>query len=104
VQPATTPDIRFDTETERGFKRAILRLVKGGAERLAFEAGQIDAIIDPANGHAILLPEAQRVLNERNAETLARKSNQFAHALLDALDAPILLLDDIGVVLSVNKA
>ena len=104
MQPATTPDIRFDTETERGFKRAILRLVKGGAERLAFEAGQIDAIIDPANGHAILLPEAQRVLNERNAQTLARKSNQFAHALLDALDAPILLLDDIGVVLSVNKA
>jgi len=104
VQPATTPIIQFDTETERGFKKAMLRLVKGGAERLAFEAGQIDAIIDPANGHAILLPEAQRVLNERNAETLARKSNRFAHAILDALDAPIVLLDDSGVVLSVNKA
>jgi PAS domain-containing protein len=92
------------TEAERGFKKAILRLVKGGAERMAIEAGQIDAIIDPANGHAILLPEAQRALNERNAETLARKSNRFARAILDAIGAPIVVLDDTGVVLSANKA
>ena len=53
------------TNVERGFKKAILRLVKGGPERLAIEAGQIDAIIDPVNGNAILLPEAQRALIER---------------------------------------
>jgi PAS domain S-box-containing protein len=53
------------TDTERGFKKAILRLVKGGPERLAIEAGEIDAIIDPASGHAILLPDAQRALIER---------------------------------------
>jgi PAS domain S-box-containing protein len=53
------------TSVERGFKKAILRLVKGGPERLAIEAGQIDAIIDPASGHAILLPDAQRALIER---------------------------------------
>jgi PAS domain S-box-containing protein len=53
------------TGTERGFKKAILRLVKGGPERLAIEAGQIDAIIDPASGNAILLPHAQRALIER---------------------------------------
>jgi PAS domain S-box-containing protein len=56
-----------DTNAERGFKKAILRLVKGGPERLAIEAGQIDAIIDPASGNAILLPDAQRALIERKA-------------------------------------
>jgi PAS domain S-box-containing protein len=55
------------TNVERGFKKAILRLVKGGPERLAIEAGQIDAIIDPASGNAILLPDAQRALIERKA-------------------------------------
>jgi PAS domain S-box-containing protein len=54
-----------DTNVERGFKKAILRLVKGGPERLAIAAGQIDAIIDPATGNAILLPDAQRALIER---------------------------------------
>ena len=55
------------TDVERGFKKAILRLVKGGPERLAIEAGQIDAIIDPGTGNAILLPAAQRALIERKA-------------------------------------
>jgi len=55
------------TNVERRYKKAILRLVKGGPERLAIEAGQIDAIIDPASGNAILLPEAQRALIERKA-------------------------------------
>jgi len=51
----------------RRFEKVILRLVKGGPERQAIEAGQVDAIIDPVNGAAILLPEAQRVLLERKA-------------------------------------
>jgi PAS domain S-box-containing protein len=55
------------TEVERSFKKAILRLVKGGPERLAIEAGEIDAIIDPSSGNAILLPAAQRALIERKA-------------------------------------
>src|SRR4029077_11732859 len=67
--PAPSPKspAPFDTLAERGFKKAILRLVKGGPERLAIEAGQIDAIIDPASGNPILLPEAQRALIERKA-------------------------------------
>ena len=66
AQPLPNPT-PFDTTVERGFKKAILRLVKGGPERLAIEAGQIDAIIDPASGNAILLPDAQRALIERKA-------------------------------------
>jgi PAS domain S-box-containing protein len=62
--PNPTPS---GTDAERDFKKAILRLVKGGAERLAIEAGQIDAIIDPDNGNSILLPAAQRALIERKA-------------------------------------
>jgi PAS domain-containing protein len=54
------------TDAGRGFQKAILRLVKGGAERQAIEAGQVDAIVDPASGNAILLPEAQRAVLDRN--------------------------------------
>jgi PAS domain-containing protein len=104
VQRASPPLTLSGTEAERGFKRAILRLVKGGAERLAIEAGQIDAIIDPASGNAILLPEAQWALNERKAEALARNSNRLARAILDALGTPIVVLDDAGIVLSTNQA
>lgn len=59
------------TNTGRGFEKVILRLVKGGPERQAIEAGQIDAVVDPANGNVILLPEAQQSLIER--KTLLRK-------------------------------
>jgi len=48
-----------------GFENVVLRLIKGAPERLAIEAGQVDAIIDTASGTAILLPEAQRALIER---------------------------------------
>jgi PAS domain S-box-containing protein len=63
--PPLLSPISSETNAERSFKKAILRLVKGGPERLAIEAGQIDAIIDPTSGNAILLPDAQRALIER---------------------------------------
>lgn len=50
---------------ERAFTKVILRLVKGGPERRAIEAGEIDALVDPVSGATLLLPEAQRVLIER---------------------------------------
>jgi CRP-like cAMP-binding protein len=37
----------------------ILRLVKGGLERKALASGQLDAVIDPANGAVFLLHEAR---------------------------------------------
>ncbi len=93
------------TNVERRFKRAILRLVKGGPERLAIEAGQIDAIIDPATGNAILLPDAQRALIERKqAQAWVQERHRLAHDALDALGIPIAVLDQTGVVLWVNQA
>lgn len=53
------------SNTGRGFEKVILRLVKGGTERQAIAAGQIDAVVDPTNGKVILLPEAQQSLIER---------------------------------------
>jgi PAS domain S-box-containing protein len=51
-----------------GFPARILRLVKKrGPERRAIEAGQIDAVMDPATGSALLLPEAQAALHEDQA-------------------------------------
>jgi PAS domain S-box-containing protein len=50
-----------------GFEGRILRLVKGGPERRAIEAGQVDAVMDPATGEALLLPEAQAALRKDQA-------------------------------------
>jgi PAS domain S-box-containing protein len=50
-----------------GFENRILRLVKGGPERKAIEAGEVDAVMDPATGSALLLPEAQGALRQDQA-------------------------------------
>lgn len=50
-----------------GFEAKILRLVKSAPECQAIQSGEIDAIIDPTNGHVILLPEAQAAVLERKA-------------------------------------
>ena len=50
-----------------GFEGRILHLVTGGLERRAIEAGQVDAVVDPATGKALLLPEAQQSLREDGA-------------------------------------
>jgi PAS domain S-box-containing protein len=49
----------------RSFEDNILRLIKGAPESRAIRAGEVDAIIDPASGRPILMPEAQAVLIER---------------------------------------
>jgi CRP-like cAMP-binding protein len=51
-----------DLQAEAAFKEWVRRLVKGAAELKALEAGQIDAVLDPATGSAILLPAAQEAL------------------------------------------
>jgi PAS domain-containing protein len=49
------------------FDAKILRLVKGARERRAIQSGQVDAIIDPASGRVMLLPDAQLALLESKA-------------------------------------
>lgn len=50
-----------------GFAAGVLRLVKRAPEREAIAAGQVDAVIDPATGEVILLPDAQQALHQRQA-------------------------------------
>ena len=47
---------------EAAFNAWLRRLINGAAELRAFEAGQIDAVMDPMTGTAILLPEARAAL------------------------------------------
>lgn len=50
----------------------VLRLVESGPERRALDAGELDAVIDPANGNVFLLPNARRALPPAN-EPLANR-------------------------------
>jgi CRP-like cAMP-binding protein/PAS domain-containing protein len=84
-----------DLHAEAAFKDWVRRLVKGTAELRAFEAGQIDAFMDPTTGSAILLPEAQAALQD---------SSRLVLSALDALPGEICVLDAAGTVVMTNKA
>lgn len=60
-----------DLQAEAEFKDWLRRLVKGTAELHALEAGQVDAVMDPASGSAILLPDAQAALQNSSNHLLA---------------------------------
>jgi PAS domain S-box-containing protein len=72
MNPAPLPvPIQPALEATRRCHKAVLRLVKGGPERAAVEDGQIDAILDPDSGEAMVLPQALKELLQRQA---ARRS------------------------------
>jgi CRP-like cAMP-binding protein len=93
----TEPVLRSpsDIQAETVFTNWVRRLVKGTAALRAFEAGQIDAVMDPATGSAILLPEAQAAL---------RGSSRLVLSALDGLPGDVCVLDADGVVIMTNKA
>jgi CRP-like cAMP-binding protein len=70
----------------------LLRLPKGGPERRAIEAGEIDAIIDRANSNVVLLPAARRALRGLSSDApianslLAALPRKDYLALLDGLE------------------
>jgi CRP-like cAMP-binding protein/PAS domain-containing protein len=92
LTPARSPS---DLMAEAVFKDWVRRLVKGAAELQAFEAGQIDAVMDPATGNAILLPEAQAAL---------QGSSSLVLSALDALPDEVCVLDATGTVVLTNRA
>jgi CRP-like cAMP-binding protein len=59
-------------KTETTFKSWLRRLVTGAAELQAFDAGEIDAVMDRDSGCAHLLPEAQDAL--RDSSRIARSA------------------------------
>ena len=58
-----------EQQAESTFKDWVRRLVKGAAELHAYEAGQIDAVMDPETGSAVLLPEARAALRGSSRRT-----------------------------------
>ena len=84
-----------DLQAEAAFKDWVRRLVKGAAELQAFESGQIDAVMDPATGNAILLPEAQAAL---------QGSSRLVLNALDVLPGEVCVLDSTGMVIITNRA
>ena len=70
----------------------LLQLPKGGPERRAIEAGEIDAIIDRANSNVVLLPAARRALRGLSSDApianslLAALPRKDYLALLDGLE------------------
>lgn len=97
MNPELLPLARIPSEltAEAAFKDWLRRLVKGATELQAFEAGQIDAVMDPATGSAILLPEAQAAL---------QGSSRLVLSALDALPGEVCVLDAAGTVVMTNRA
>ena len=84
-----------DLAADSAFKDWLRRVVKGAAELQALEAGEIDAVMDPATGSAILLPEAQAAL---------QASSRLVLGSLDALPGEVCVLDAGATVVMTNAA
>lgn len=84
-----------EPEAEPGFKDWLRRLVKGAAELRAFDAGEIDAVMDAASGSAILLPPARAAL---------QSSSRLVSSALEALPCEFCVLDSAGTVVMTNRA
>jgi CRP-like cAMP-binding protein len=93
--PGAADPVLAPNKTEVAFKAWLRRLVTGAAELEAFDAGEIDAVMDRDSGCAHMLPEAQSALHE---------SNHIALGTLDALPGEICILDAGGVVVMANQA
>jgi CRP-like cAMP-binding protein len=93
--PAVAAMGSSDVQAEAAFKHWVRRLVKGAAELQAFEAGEIDAVMDPTTGSAILLPEAQAAL---------QGSSRLVLSALDVLPGDVCVIDATGTVVMTNRA
>ncbi len=61
------PGSRTETdlsEAEAAFAAFIRRLIQDAATLRAIDSGEVDAILDPVSGRAILLPEARAALRQ----------------------------------------
>lgn len=81
-------------KSQVAFRHWVRRLVTGAAELKAFDAGEIDAVMDRDSGIAVLMPEAQSALHD---------SNRIALSALDALPGEVCVLDANGVVVMTKQ-
>ena len=83
MSPAPPAGIATDLKAEGAFKNWVRKVVTGAAELRAFEAGEVDAVIDPDTGGAIFLPAA---LASRIAEVALPDARNRLLAALPARD------------------
>jgi CRP-like cAMP-binding protein len=95
TMPLVTAHARSGLETEAEFTHWVRQIVTGAAEIQAFEAGQIDAVMDASTSSAILSP---------GARTALRGSNSFVREVLDALPVEACVVDSAGTVIMTNRA
>jgi CRP-like cAMP-binding protein len=84
-----------DLQAQAEFKDWLHRLVTGAAELHALAAGEVDAVMDPESGSAILLPEAQTALknsSERKRVSVSGGAGRAKHTALAHADVPNHLL------------
>jgi CRP-like cAMP-binding protein len=93
--PVSTDPLLAPDKAAAEFKTWLRRLVTDTAELVAFDAGEIDAVMDRNSVSALLLPEAQTALHD---------SNRIVLSALDALPGEVCVLDPIGIVVMTNKA
>ena len=91
---------------EANFRDMICRFAQSARALQAFDAGEVDAVVDPSTGSAILLggPQSPDVATRNKAERALQQSNRFARASLDRLATYICVLDSAGTVIMTNKA
>jgi CRP-like cAMP-binding protein len=93
--PEPTDPVLAPDKAAAAFKGWLRRLVTDTAELAAFDAGEIDAVMDRDSVSALLLPEAQTALDD---------SNRLVLSALDALAGEVCVLDYMGKVVMTNKA
>ncbi len=86
-------------EAEAAFAAFIRRLVQDASTLRAIDSGEVDAIIDPVSGRAILLPEAREALRQGAAPTnqmlATLPREEYQHLLAAGLEPVTLAVGDI---------
>jgi CRP-like cAMP-binding protein/PAS domain-containing protein len=82
-----------DAAAAAAFTGWVRRVVRGAAELRALDNDELDAVIDPATGNAVMLPEAQAALHG---------SRRIVRSAFDALPGGVCVLDATGIVVLVN--
>ncbi|MGB6451319.1 MAG: Crp/Fnr family transcriptional regulator [Steroidobacteraceae bacterium] len=85
-----------DPQERAAFKDWLRRYITEPAELRAFDAGEIDAVMDPTSRSAVLLPEARVALQEG--------SDRLVVSTLDALPGQVCVLDAAATVILTNRA
>jgi len=95
IDAPSTDSLPAPDKASAAFKGWLRRLVTDSAELAAFDAGEIDAVMDRTSVSALLLPEAQAALHD---------ANRIVLSALDALPGEVCVLDAMGRVVMTNKA